>query len=50
LNESAPEPILLRTRHRRPAGFTPLGERRLKGFAESVPVYRLEWRSLASTA
>jgi hypothetical protein len=25
------------------ARFTALGERRLKGFAESTPVYRFEW-------
>jgi class 3 adenylate cyclase len=28
--------------------FVPLGERRLKGFAELVPVFRLEWRKLSS--
>ena len=28
------------------ARFVALGERRLKGFAERVPVYRLEWRKL----
>jgi class 3 adenylate cyclase len=27
------------------ARFVALGERRLKGFAETVPVYRFEWRS-----
>jgi class 3 adenylate cyclase len=27
------------------ARFFPLGERRLKGFAEKVPVFRFEWRS-----
>jgi class 3 adenylate cyclase len=26
------------------ARFVPLGERRLKGFAEKVPVFRFEWR------
>jgi class 3 adenylate cyclase len=31
-----------------PACFVALGERRLKGFAERVPVFRLEWRKLAS--
>ena len=28
--------------------FIALGERRLKGFAEQVPVFRLEWRKLSS--
>jgi class 3 adenylate cyclase len=27
------------------ARFVPLGERRLKGFAEKVPVFRFEWRT-----
>jgi class 3 adenylate cyclase len=27
--------------------FVPLGERRLKGFADPVPVFRLEWRRLS---
>jgi class 3 adenylate cyclase len=27
------------------ACFAPLGERQLKGFAELVPVFRLEWRN-----
>ena len=30
------------------ACFVALGERRLKGFAERVPVFRLEWRELKS--
>ena len=30
------------------ARFVPLGERRLKGFAEAVPVYRFEWRNVAA--
>jgi len=30
------------------ACFAALGERRLKGFAEKVPVFRLEWRKLSS--
>jgi len=29
-----------------PAYFVGLGEQRLKGFSEAVPVYRLEWRDL----
>ena len=29
-----------------PACFVVLGERRLKGFAERVPAFRLEWRML----
>ena len=33
-----------------PAYFVALGERRLKGFAERVPVFRLEWRKLNSPA
>ena len=28
--------------------FIALGGRRLKGFAEQVPVFRLEWRKLSS--
>jgi class 3 adenylate cyclase len=28
--------------------FVPLGERRLKGFVDLVPVFRLEWRKLSS--
>jgi class 3 adenylate cyclase len=27
------------------ACFSPLGERRLKGFTEPVPVFRFEWRN-----
>ena len=29
-----------------PSRFSPLGERRLKGFAEAVPLFRLEWQKL----
>lgn len=28
--------------------YVPLGERRLKGFADLVPIFRLEWRKLSS--